>query len=233
MTGKLLVLTGASSGIGLATAERFCERHYRVINISRRPCPLDGVQTLSCDLSVPHFENELASKLASAIGEDGEICLVHNAATYRRDKSGWLTNDELRRVLEVNLLAPNALPNLVVPRMRAGSSVLYVGSTLSEQAVANTCSYTTSKHALAGMMKALCQDLSGSGVHTAMICPGFTDTEMLRAHTPAVAMPTIKSMTAFGRLIEPSEIAAALHWAACSPVINGSVVHANLGQLTA
>jgi 3-oxoacyl-[acyl-carrier protein] reductase len=66
--------------------------------------------------------------------------------------------------------------------MGPGSSVLYVGSTLSEKAVPGSFSYVVSKHAQLGMMRATCQDLMGTGIHTAMVCPGFTDTEMLRNH---------------------------------------------------
>ena len=115
--------------------------------------------------------------------------------------------------------------------MPSGSSILYVGSTLAEKAVPNSYSYVVTKHALIGMMRATCQDLAGRGIHTACICPGFTDTEMLRAHVPDEAMDAVRGLSAYGRLIEPSEIAHTLHWAAESPVINGAVLHANLGQV--
>ena len=80
------------------------------------------------------------------------------------------------------------------------------------------------------MMRALCQDLAGTGIHTACICPGFTDTEMLRAHVPTDAIDAVAGMSAFDRLIEPAEIAATLLFAAEHPVVNGAVIHANLGQ---
>ena len=115
--------------------------------------------------------------------------------------------------------------------MQAGSSILYVGSTLSEKAVPRSFSYVTTKHATIGMMRATCQDLAGSQIHTACICPGFTDTEMLRAHVPDEAMESISAMSAFGRLVEPTEIAQALFWASDNAVINGSIIHANLGQI--
>jgi NAD(P)-dependent dehydrogenase (short-subunit alcohol dehydrogenase family) len=54
---------------------------------------------------------------------------------------------------------------------------------------------------------------------------------MLRDHVPSEAMGAISAMSAFGRLIDPEEIAATLSWAADSPVINGAVIHANLGQV--
>jgi NAD(P)-dependent dehydrogenase (short-subunit alcohol dehydrogenase family) len=89
-----------------------------------------------------------------------------------------------------------------------------------------------SKHAQLGMMRATCQDLMGSGIHTALICPGFTDTEMLRTHLgddPEVEQ-AIAGMNSFNRLIEPDEIAELIRWAHHNPVINGAVLHANLGQ---
>ena len=117
--------------------------------------------------------------------------------------------------------------------MSAGSAILYVGSTLSEKAVANSFTYVTSKHAMLGMMRATCQDLAGLKIHTACICPGFTDTEMLRAHVgqdPDI-LESIAGGSALGRLIEPTEIADLLFFSAENPIINGAVLHGNLGQI--
>jgi len=138
----------------------------------------------------------------------------------------------LRRVLETNVVAINSLNKHLLHRLPRSSSILYVGSTLSEKAVPNSFSYVLSKHAQLGMMRATCQDLMGSGIHTALVCPGFTDTEMLRTHLgddPAIER-MIAGMNSFDRLIEPAEIAELIRWAHHNPVINGSVLHANLGQ---
>jgi 3-oxoacyl-[acyl-carrier protein] reductase len=64
------------------------------------------------------------------------------------------------------------------------------------------------------------------------VCPGFTDTEMLRTHsgTDPEVEASIGSMNSFGRLIQPREIAELIQWAHHHPVINGAVLHANLGQ---
>ena len=64
------------------------------------------------------------------------------------------------------------------------------------------------------------------------VCPGFTDTEMLRNHlgNNEALLTEIGSMNSFGRLIEPEEIASLLLWSHRNPVINGAVLHANLGQ---
>ena len=113
------------------------------------------------------------------------------------------------------------------------SAIIYLGSTLAEKAVANSFSYVTSKHAVIGMMRATCQDLDGTGIHTACVCPGFTDTEMLQVHLgdDEDVLAGITKLSTFGRLITPEEIAATICFAALNPVVNGSVIHANLGQI--
>ena len=228
---KTLLITGASAGIGLAAAQRFAADGYAVTNISRRPCPLASVNHLPGDLSEANFLDALREQLGEALADADQVSLIHNASRLLNDSAADTPSDQLRAVMEINLAAPNTLNRFLIPRMPPGSSILYVGSTLAEKAVPNSYSYVVTKHALIGMMRATCQDLAGRGIHTACICPGFTDTEMLRAHVPAEAMDAVRGLSAYGRLIEPSEIADTLLWAAQSPVINGAVLHANLGQV--
>ena len=226
-----LVITGASSGIGLATARVFIESGYEVINLSRSTCNVNGVINIACDLADPNVLPDIEATLHAGIAGTETLCLVHNAARLAHDCVAEVSPEELRSVYEINLIAPAVLNRMLLPSMSQGSSILYVGSTLGEKAVPGSFSYITSKHAAIGMMRATCQDLAGSGVHTACINPGFTDTEMLRDHIPADVMPEIAQMSAYGRLIEPSEIARTLLFAAQTPVINGSVMNANLGQI--
>ncbi|MEM9624380.1 MAG: SDR family oxidoreductase [Pseudomonadota bacterium] len=228
---KTLLITGASAGIGLHTAETFLEAGYQVINLSRRRCPLDAVTHINCDLGEPGFIEQIGPQITPLLQNAEQITLVHNAARMANDSAVETPSNELRAVLEVNLVAPNTLNYFAIPYMNAGSSILYVGSTLSEKAVSGSFSYVTSKHGMVGMMRATCQDLAGRQIHTACICPGFTDTEMLRQHVPEEAMADVQAMSAYNRLVHPDEIAQTLLWAAGSPVLNGSLVHVNLGQL--
>jgi len=228
---KCAVITGASAGIGLQAAQRFVDDGYRVVNLSRRPCPVAAVDHISCDLSVAEFLATVGARLRPSLAAAERIVLIHNASRLVNDSAKHTPSSSLRQTLEIKLVAPNTLNNFAIPFMRPGSSILYVGSTLGEKAVPNSYSYATSKHGLIGMMRATCQDLAGSGIHTACICPGFTDTEMLRAHVPPNAMDAVRNMSAYNRLIEPQEIAATLFWASQNPVINGAVIHANLGQV--
>ena len=229
---KNLIITGGSRGIGLATAELFREHGYRIINLSRSPAPLEDVVNLAVDLGKPDWDRAGAAKLHSLIRDKQHIVLIHNAGLLREDSVQDLGGEALREVLQVNLVAPVQLNRLVLPLMEQGSAILYVGSTLSVKAVANTCSYSTSKHALAGLMRATCQDLAGSGIHTACICPGFTETDMLRelAGHDAAVLDSLTQNVTMGRLIDPAEIAETLYFCARNPVMNGATVQANLGQ---
>ena len=229
---KTLVVTGASKGIGFAIAELFLDDGFRVINLSRTPAPDDGIQNFHLDLSLANAEEEV-NDLISKILEQEEICLVHNAAKMTNDIAQSTETAKFQDVLNINVIAAHILNQAIIPLMKPGSSVIYIGSTLSEKAVSNTYSYVVSKHALIGMMRATCQDLKGMNIHTSCICPGFTDTEMLRAHVAEdrEVINTIASTSTFGRLVSPSEIAATVQFAARHPVINGAVLHANLGQI--
>ena len=185
---KTLLITGASAGIGLRTAQEFVQAGYQVINLSRRRCPLEQVTHVNCDLSEPGFIEQVSAQLTTTLQNAEKLVLIHNAAKLANDSAMETPSNHLREVLEVNVVAPNTLNYFAIPFMQPGSSIIYVGSTLSEKAVPNSFSYVTSKHAMVGMMRATCQDLAGRQIHTACICPGFTDTEMLRHHVPADAM---------------------------------------------
>ncbi|QFU74887.1 SDR family oxidoreductase [Halioglobus maricola] len=229
---KAAIITGASVGIGREAARLFLEQGYAVYNLSRRACPLDGVHNLSCDLADSASIRAACTELQAALTGAERVTLIHNASQMRKDMADDCASDSLAAVLDTNVVAINSLNQALLPLMPEGSSLLYVGSTLSEKAVSGSFSYVISKHAQLGMMRATCQDLMGKGIHTALICPGFTDTEMLRTHigTDPETEKAIGALNSFGRLIDPVEIAELLRWAHDNPVINGAVLHANLGQ---
>ena len=232
----LAILTGASSGIGAAAAQQFIDQGYSVINISRRDCPVPGVETLHTDLadtaSLTSTCDTLTARLQAQNGA-APVCLVHNASLMLKDRCDTTEDSALIEAISVNVLSINTLNRSLLTAMPQGSSVLYVGSTLSEKAVAGAFSYIVSKHAQLGMMRATCQDLMGRGIHTALICPGFTDTSMLRQHVgnDEGVLESLGAMNSFGRLVSPIEIAELILWVHQHPVVNGSVMHGNLGQI--
>jgi 3-oxoacyl-[acyl-carrier protein] reductase len=229
---KTAIITGASVGIGESAAALFCKAGYGVYNLSRRACPLEGVTNIACDLSDPAAIAAAMNTLREVVENSDQVALVHNACQMRKDNAMGCDSDDLTAVLQTNVVAANSINQALLPLLPRGSSVLYIGSTLAEKAVAGAYSYVISKHAVIGMMRATCQDLMGRGVHTACICPGFTDTEMLRSHlgNDEAVLAHMASLNSFNRLIHPEEIAGLITWAHENPVINGSVLHAHLGQ---
>lgn len=228
---KLLIITGGSRGIGLATIRTFVEDGYRAINLSRSPTDQAMATQYDVDLSDPNWPQQARGGLLDLVATPDLIVLIHNAALLLKDN---LENaPEFARVMQINLIAAQQLNQLVLPVMKPGSSILYVGSTLSKKAVANTLTYSTSKHAVLGLMRATCQDLVGQNIHTASVCPGFTDTEMLRDHIgqDEEVIKMLGEANAFGRLVDPGEIASCLKFCAENPAINGTVIDAHLGQI--
>jgi len=230
---KTLVITGASSGIGLETAKVFQNEDYSIVNLSRKKIPLDGATHLETDLSDNKALKSSLNKVVNLVKDSDQICLVHNASNMVSDNVGEIDADQMRRVFEVNLVAPAVLNRALLPFMKAGSSIIYIGSTLSEKAVPHMASYVTSKHAMVGLMRSTCQDLFGKFVHTVCVCPGATRTEMLLEYVGGdeSALKPMAETLSEQRLIEPVEIARTILFCAQNSVVNGSVIHANLGIL--
>jgi 3-oxoacyl-[acyl-carrier protein] reductase len=228
-----LLITGASRGIGFSIAETFLQHDWQVINLSRSAHTNIHVKNIAIDFSELDLLNEKMLSLQDCLANADKICLVHNAFYYQRDRIDDLNNQSFETALRINLLAPNLINQYCIPLMNAGSSIIYIGSTLAEKAVPNAASYVIAKHALVGMMRATCQDLGAQKIHTCCVSPGFTDTEMLRSHmgTDPTVIAAIAQRVGANRLIQPQEIADLAWFCANNAVINGSVIHANLGQI--
>ncbi|MEZ4453673.1 MAG: SDR family oxidoreductase [Nannocystaceae bacterium] len=228
----LAVVTGASAGIGRAIAERFVRSGHRVLSLARRPCPAEGVESVLVDLVADAGVAAAIAAVRERAPEPTRIHLVHNAAMLVDDSALALDPARFAATMRLNVQTPAELGAGLLPVMAPGSSIVFIGSTLSEQGVAGRLSYVASKHAVVGLLRATAQDLFGRGIHCACVCPGFTDTEMLRPlldRDPAVA-EMIRGMVSFGRLLDPAEIAEVVAFAAATPAMNGSILHATLGQ---
>jgi 3-oxoacyl-[acyl-carrier protein] reductase len=228
---KFLIISGGSSGIGYAAAVLFQKENYKVINLSRSEIPLKDAIHISVDLSTSTWHEEVRSTFKTLLEDADQISLIHNASKMQSDNVENFDLDALRDVLEVNLVGPSILNQLTIPYMKRGSSIIYVGSTLSEKAVPQMSSYVTTKHGMIGLMRSTCQDLFGRFIHTACVCPGATETEMLQDYVQgnAEALKMMAGTLSENRLISPKEIASTLLFCSQNSVINGSVIHANLG----
>lgn len=230
---KKLIIFGGSKGIGRSIVETFRDRGFHCLNISRTlSAPADS--NMRVDLSNIDDIDKVRTSIIEYIKDATELSVVHNAFPYSSDSALSPDLNKLNEAFNACVIWPTSINQMVVEKANCKTSILFTGSTLSEKAVPGAYSYSTLKHACAGMMKALCQDGSGNMVHTALICPGFTDTEMLREHLNRLNMnmEMITDNVIFNRLIRPDEIARFFLFAHEEPSLNGSVLHANLGQKT-
>jgi NAD(P)-dependent dehydrogenase (short-subunit alcohol dehydrogenase family) len=229
MSGTL-VISGGSHGIGRATVASFLQSGWRVVNLSRTPCEEPAVHTIRLDLAGDQLSDDAWKyALARAVPAGGRLCIVHNAGEFVRDSTADVDVDYLQRAFRLMVLAPSVLNSLLLPGLAEHSSIIYVGSTLSELGVSNAFSYIAIKHAVVGMMRATQQDMAGRGVHSCCVCPGVTQTRMIAGDDgrPTDFAATRVSMR---RLLRPGEVADVIRFAADNPSINGAVIHANLGQ---
>lgn len=233
MAEPTVIVTGASAGIGLAIAERFASRGHRVISLARRRCPVDIVDSLLIDLSRTDTLAALLPDLEPKLPKDsGVIHVIHNAAALPHDSALEFDGAVLERTLRLNVVTPALLNSALIPRMAHGSSIIFVGSTLSTKGAPQRLSYVTGKHAMLGLMRSTVQDLWGRGINTLCVAPGFVDTGMLRPVLDADPMfeREVLDMISFGRLIEPEEVAEIVEFATRTPALNGALINANLGQ---
>ena len=233
---KILLITGASRGIGHSTAELFFEKGYQVINLSRSEANLDYVHNIKVDLSNIESLKDVVLSIRGMLDGADRVAVVHNASMHVNDSSLAPDAENLMKSLAVSVVAPSVINSALIPILKEGDSIIFVGSTLSEKAVANSCSYVTSKHAALGLMRSTVQDLNSLKVHTACVCPGFTRTQMLEEHIGSGVdneefQSFIREKVSFSRLLDPKEVAETIYFCSETPAINGSVIHCNLGQI--
>lgn len=228
---KLAIISGSSRGIGQQTAELFINQGWHVIGLSRTPSANPAIQHVTVDLEnfdVLQLEHLWIERLKKA----KQICFVHCAGLTTLDSIEDFDEDVFKRLFQVNVLSAIKLSQYFIPYMTPKSSIILIGSTLSYIGVPNSCSYTISKHAILGFMRALTYDLAHREIHTCCICPGFVETEMIRelAIKKQCEVTDFKSIQLFNRLIQPEEIANLIYFCCQNPVMNSSLVQADLGQ---
>jgi NAD(P)-dependent dehydrogenase (short-subunit alcohol dehydrogenase family) len=193
------IVTGCSSGIGKAIAERLLADGWAVTGLSRSEGSLGpGFRWLHADLSDPASVAETAARI------DPADALVHAAGYQRTALLGELDPEALAGMFAVHVGAASALANEVVPRMPDGGRVLLIGSRTSTGA-AGKSQYAATKAALMGMGRTWAQELAPRGITVNVLSPGPTDTPMLADPGRAATPP---KLPALGRLVDPEDVAA-------------------------
>ncbi len=172
--GKVLI-TGATGGIGHAIARAFAREHAELILTGRRAEVLEplaaevGGRAIACDLA----HRDEVTRLSAEVG-DVDV-FVANAAVPASGVFTELTQEQIDRMLEVNLNAPIALAHTLVPRMvaRRGGHLVFVSSLAGKTASAASSIYSATKFGIRGFALGLREDLREHGVGVSVVLPGF------------------------------------------------------------
>jgi short-subunit dehydrogenase len=187
--GRTALITGASSGIGAATARRLAAAGTTVAVVARRADRLEEVvadcresaprsQAFAADLADPDDAAALGRRIWEAMGPLDVI--VNNAGIPMRRPAQRLTMAEVERVMTVNYLSPVALTLALLPRLleRGAGTIVNVSSLGGRLGIANEAAYSAAKFALVGWSESLYADLVGTGVDVRLVLPGSIDTEI-------------------------------------------------------
>ena len=193
LEGKRVIITGGSSGIGLATAQAMTAVGARVFITGRRP---DIVAKAVDQLRATHAEaSGVAADVATNDGRartleagletlGGLDILVNNAGGVRAGRLEDTSEAEIRAMIEVDLVAPILLTRAALPHLRAGGDGLVVNVTSGIALIGLPfyATYAAAKAGFARFSEALRRELKGEGVHVLTVYPGGTDTPMMKSN---------------------------------------------------
>lgn len=236
LEGLRALVTGARTGIGYAAAVALAEAGADLVLWGRDEAGLAGaaeevrrrgvrVDTIGIDMSDVDLVGEGAAQLAAS----GRIDIVVNDAGIIRRVPALETSAQLfRDVLAVNLDAVFELTRLLAAPMidRGFGKIVNIASLLSFQGGLNVSAYTASKHAIAGLTRAMSNEWAAKGVNVNAIAPGYIETDNTKAlRADAARASQIGSRIPAGRWGRPEDIAGAVVFL-CSPA--ASYVHGHV-----
>jgi 3alpha(or 20beta)-hydroxysteroid dehydrogenase len=177
LPGKVVVVTGAAGGQGAAEAAALIREGARVIATDVAEAP--GCRRL--DVTSEKDWAQLAAHLREAYGQVHG--LVNNAGVTWRARVDEVRPEDMARVHAVNVTGPLLGIQHLVPLMRAGASIVNVGS--SAALTAHSVAYTASKWALRGLSRTAAMELGPRGIRVNLVHPGFIETDMTASAAPA------------------------------------------------
>ncbi|HEY5958393.1 MAG TPA: SDR family oxidoreductase [Polyangiaceae bacterium] len=212
----LVVLSGASRGIGRATAIELGRRGARLALIGRNSAAQAETHAALTELSIDYgFYDAELEEAASVIGAARSVleqqgvpdAVINNAATIDRAPVELMSLGSWDRQLAVNLRAPFLLVSAFLPAMRARhrGRFVQVASIAATLGTANASAYCASKWGLVGFTKSLAEELRDSGLSAVAILPGSVDTEMLvgSGFAPRMTAAQVAETVAHFALIAP------------------------------
>ena len=225
LQGKVALITGAASGIGQAAARRFAAEGARVVVVDIQDAA--GEATAAAVRAAggeAHFVHADVSRVEDAEGmvdaalqRFGRLdILFNNAGVGKHIPFDELTDVEWDRIIDINLRGVFLGCRYGVPALRrsGGGAILNTASQSGLQGHPNNQAYCAAKAGVINFTRSLAKDLARHNIRVNALCPGGTDTPILRGYVPAGESPdyvarVVVPRTPFARLARPEEIAAA------------------------
>jgi NAD(P)-dependent dehydrogenase (short-subunit alcohol dehydrogenase family) len=213
LKGKVAIITGGSSGQGLATAKRFVEEGAFVYTLDRTASPIaDRVSAVQGDVSNLAHLDRLYAKVAS---EKGKIDVIFAAAgIVHRQPLAEMTEESFDKQFAVNTRGLAFTVSKALPLLNDGASIILVTSIADRKGIAGLGVYSATKAAVGSFVRSWTPELSHRGIRVNAICPGPIDTAIFEQVAPTPEkVPELKAAdaarVALKRLGRPEEIAAA------------------------
>jgi NAD(P)-dependent dehydrogenase (short-subunit alcohol dehydrogenase family) len=219
LTGKIAVITGGNSGIGLATAKRFVSEGAYVFITGRRQDELDkAVATLGSGVTGVQGDisnlDDLDRLFATVQAEKGRIdVLFANAGLGGMSPLGSISEEHFHKVFDVNVKGTLFTVRKALPLMRAGGSIILTGSTTGSVGTPAFSVYSATKAAIRNFARSWTLDLKGTGIRVNVLSPGPTATPGLlnglaKTGMQEALLAGLVSQTPLDRLGNPDETAA-------------------------
>ncbi|WP_354639267.1 SDR family NAD(P)-dependent oxidoreductase [Kitasatospora camelliae] len=217
--GRVVVVTGAGTGIGRAVAREFAELGARVVAVGRRVGPLEetadgwpGVEPLVADVTV-----DPEGIVERAMERHGRLdVLVNNAAIVVSGALGAITPEAIAAQSATNLVAPVLLTQAALPALRASRGVVVnVSTSVGQRGWSGNSVYAATKSALELLTRSWAVELAPAGVRVVAVAPGAVETPIgehsgLSAEQRAAVRTWQVAHTPLGRVADPREVAWAV-----------------------
>lgn len=213
LAGRVAVVTGASRGIGAATAEALHQAGARVVRVARTLSPAGEFVDIPADLTDPPQVEALADRVQRELGPPDVI--VSNAGGFLLRPLEQTSVADFDAQLSINLRAAFAVARAFLPMLRGAGrgTFVTVGSVADHVGFPENAAYAASKYGLRGLHETLVAEYRGTGVRLALVSPGPTDTDIWGPFDP----DRREGFPSRARMLRPADVADAILFIATRP----------------